>query len=182
MTGTCFFVIDGSVRATIYTDGGREVSFLTFSNGDCIGEFSAIDGAPRSSDAIAETDCIAGCLAAGKFRKLLKTHSDMSYSLLTLLVGHLRYLSRRVVDFNAKSADERLREKLLELAEAGQFGGEAPIERPPTQTELAAFVFSSRESVAREMGRMRKAGVLARKKRALFFPSVRMLREYVGKG
>ncbi|MCP5073587.1 MAG: Crp/Fnr family transcriptional regulator [Rhodobacteraceae bacterium] len=176
-----FFVLDGAVRATVYTDGGREVSFLTFTNGDCIGEFSAIDEAPRSSDAIAETDCIAARLAPEQFRQLLRTHSDMSYCLLTLLVGHLRYLSKRVVDFNAKSADERLREKLLDLAECNNRNDEAMIEKPPTQTELAAFVFSSRESVAREMGRMRKAGVLGRKKRALFFPSVQLLREYVGK-
>ncbi len=176
-----FFVLDGSVKATVYTDGGREVSFLTFNNGDCIGEFSALDEEPRSSDAIAETDCIAARLAPEQFRRLLKTHSDMSYYLLKLLVGHLRYLSKRVVDFNAKSADERLREKLLEIAEAKQFGNEALIEKPPTQTELAAFVFSSRESVAREMGRMRKAGVLGRKKRALHFPSVSLLRAYVGK-
>ncbi|MCP5086169.1 MAG: Crp/Fnr family transcriptional regulator [Rhodobacteraceae bacterium] len=177
-----FFVLDGSVKATVYTDGGREVSFLTFNNGDCIGEFSAIDEAPRSSDAIAETDCIAARLAPEQFRQLLRIHSDMSYGLLTLLVGHLRYLSKRVVDFNAKSADERLRENLLDLAERNCKHDEALIEKPPTQTELAAFVFSSRESVAREMGRMRKARVLGRKKRALHFPSVKLLREYVAKG
>ena len=53
------------------------------------------------------------------------------------------------------------------------------IERPPTQSELAAVVFSSRESVAREMGRMRKAGVLLRVKRSLHVPSVERLRDYV---
>ena len=169
------------MKATIYTDGGREVSFLTLTNGDCIGEFSAIDRAPRSSDAIAEKDCIAGRMSSEKFRELLKTDPHISYCLLTLLVGHLRRLSHRVVEFNSKSADERLRDRLLELAQAHAKGDEALIERPPTQSHLAAYVFSSRESVAREMGRMRKAGVLGRRKRALFFPSVSGFREYLEK-
>lgn len=174
-----FFVIDGSVKATIYTAGGREVSFLKLSKGDCLGEFSAIDEAPRSSDVVTETECLVGRVSSRQFRDLLKTYPSMSYCLLVLLVGHLRRLDKRVVDFNAKSADERLCDKLLELAEANCKGDEALIEKPPTQTELAAFVFSSRESVAREMGRMRKAGVLGRKKRALHFPSVEGLRAYL---
>ncbi len=174
-----FFVIDGTIKASIYTDGGREVSFLTLSNGDCLGEFSAIDEAPRSCDAITETDCIVARISAQGFRDLLKTNPDMSFVLLSLLVGHLRRLDKRVVDFNSKSADVRLREKLLELAEAYNKNNEALIEKPPTQTQLAAFVFSSRESVAREMGRMRKAGVLGRKRRALHFPSVTGLRDYI---
>ncbi len=40
-------------------------------------------------------------------------------------------------------------------------------------------MFSSRESVAREMGRMRNAGVVLRIKRSLHIPSVAKLRDYV---
>ncbi|MEM9851519.1 MAG: Crp/Fnr family transcriptional regulator, partial [Pseudomonadota bacterium] len=175
-----FFVIDGSVRATVYTDSGREVSMLNFSDGDVIGEFSAIDDAPRSSDAIAERDSIIAKLPGEDFKTLVKRNADFSYALLKLSIGHLRRLSKRVVDFNAKSADERLREALLELAvRAARGADEVIIERPPTQAELAAVVFSSRESVAREMGRMRDAGVAKRIRRALHIPSVAALRDYI---
>jgi CRP-like cAMP-binding protein len=175
-----FFVLDGSIRATVYTNAGREVSLLTFANGDCIGEFSALDDAPRSSDAIAEKDSIVARLSAEQFRNVVKTNHNVSYTLLMLMIGHLRRLSKRVVDFNAKSADERLREAILDLAEKRAGNGDAVlIERPPTQSELASVVFSSRESVAREMGRMRNAGVVLRQKRSLHIPSVRKLRAYV---
>ena len=175
-----FFILDGTVRATVYTEAGREVSMLTFARGDIIGEFSAIDDAPRSSDVITETEAIIATIRQDAFKRLLRNHADISYTLLELCVGHLRRLSKRVVDFNAKSADERLRETLIDLAE--RFAGdrdEVLIDRPPTQAELAAIVFSSRESVAREMGRMRDAGVALRIKRALHIPSVRNLRAYV---
>lgn len=177
-----FFVLDGNVRATVYTPAGREVSFLSFARGDCIGEFSAIDDAPRSSDAVAETDCTIARVSAERFRQLVRSDSEMAYILMTLLVGHLRRLSQRVLDFNAKSADERLREMLLEIAQKGARGGdEALIESPPTQAQLASIVFSSRESVAREMGRLRRAGVLGRKRRALHFPSVARFATHIEK-
>jgi len=175
-----FFVINGVVRATIYTDAGREVSFLSFSNGDSIGEFSAIDEAPRSSDAVAEKESLIARLPAEQFRNLVKTNPNVSYALLMLMIGHLRRLSKRVVDFNAKTADERLREEILTLAlnHAGD-ADEVLIERPPTKSELASVVFSSRESVAREMGRMRNAGVALRVKRSLHIPSIRKFEAYI---
>ena len=175
-----YFVLDGSVRAIVYTETGREVSMLSFSRGDVIGEFSAIDDAPRSSDAIAEKTSIVAKLHASEFKALLMENADISYQLLKLSIGHLRRLSKRVVDFNAKNADERLRDALLELALRSADGlDEVVIERPPTQAELAAVVFSSRESVAREMGRMRDAGVLLRIKRALHVPSISRLENYI---
>lgn len=175
-----FFVIDGQVRATVYTDAGREVSFLSFSNGDSIGEFSTLDEAPRSSDAIAEKESYVARLPSEQFRKLVKTNPDISHALLMLMIGHLRRLSKRVVDFNAKTADERLRDEILTLA-VGRANGadEVLIDRPPTQSEMASVVFSSRESLAREMGRMRKAGVALRVKRSLHIPSIRKFEAYI---
>lgn len=175
-----FFVIDGQIRATVYTDAGREVSFLSFSNGDSIGEFSALDEAPRSSDAVAEKESYVARLPSDQFRKLVKTNPDISHALLMLMIGHLRRLSKRVVDFNAKTADERLRDEILTLAVSRANGAdEVLIDRPPTQSEMASVVFSSRESVAREMGRMRKAGVALRIKRSLHIPSIRKFEAYI---
>lgn len=172
-----FFVLRGAAKATIYTANGREVSFISISTGDCFGEFAAIDDAPRSASVIASGECLAARLSANQYKQLMQTHPDMTFATLTILVGHLRGLSQRVVDFNAKSADQRLREALLDLAEKHQRGSdEVLIERPPTQAELAAFIFSSREGVAREMGRLRKADVIGRQKRSLHVPSVERLR------
>lgn len=175
-----FFVLRGTAKVTTYTAGGREVSFVSINAGDSFGEFAAIDDAPRSSSVVASGECFAATLTAEQFRKLLQTNPDISFGLLKVMVKHLRQLSKRVIDFNAKSADLRLQEALLDLAERHCHGrDEVVIERPPTQSELAAYIFSSREGVAREMGRLRKAGVVARKKRSLHFPSIDLLRKTV---
>lgn len=172
-----FFVLPG---ATIYTQAGREVSFVSIIAGDSFGEFSAIDDEPRSSSVVASGECFAAILTSEQFRILLQELPDISFALLKIMVSHLRKLSKRVIDFNAKSADLRLQETLLELAERNSRGEDnILIERPPTQSELAAYIFSSREGVAREMGRLRKAGIIARQKRSLHIPSLERFRKVV---
>jgi CRP-like cAMP-binding protein len=178
--GDVFFILRGAAKATIYTPTGREVSFISMNVGDCFGEFAAIDDSPRSASVVAAGECLAARLSPSVYVDLLRTNPDISFCSMNILVAHLRQLSKRVVDFNIKTADERLREALLELAIKHSRGqDEVLIERPPTQSELAAFVFSSRESVAREMGRMRKAGIIGRKKRSLYVPSIEALRKLV---
>jgi CRP-like cAMP-binding protein len=129
---------------------------------------------------VADNECLAARLSPRKYRDLVQRTPDLAFSSMVILVGHLRNLSQRVVDFNAKSAVERLHDALLQLAldRAGS-QDEVVIDQPPTQSTLAATIFSSRESVAREMGRMRKAGVLGRKRRSLHVPSIAALRHYV---
>jgi CRP/FNR family transcriptional regulator, cyclic AMP receptor protein len=174
-----FFVLRGAAKATIYTPGGREVAFVALNVGDCFGEFSAIDDAPRSASVVASGECLAARISSEAFRAILKSQPDITFIFLTILVRHLRDLNKRVVDLNTKSADKRLREALLDLAvKSAGSKDETLVHRPPTQSELASFIFSSRESVAREMGRMRQAGVLGREKRSLFFPSIKKLRAY----
>lgn len=175
-----FMVLRGSAKATIYTPNGREVSFISLAAGDCFGEFSAIDGERRSTSVVASGECYAARLSDQQYRNLMQQYPDMTFTTLTILVRNLRNLSSRVVDFNAKSADTRLREALLELGQKHARGAdEVLIERPPTQSELAAYIFTSREGVAREMGRLRKAGLLGRQKRSLHFPSLEKFREFV---
>ena len=175
-----FFVLRGTAKVTIYTSTGREISFAEINAGDSFGEFSAIDNEPRSSSVVAAGDCFAARMSSHDFCALLRTHPELSFRLLTILISHLRKLSKRVIDFNAKSVNLRLQEALLELAERHSHGNDSVlIERPPTQSELAAYIFSSREGVAREMGRLKKAGLLTRQKRNLHIPSIQKLREKI---
>ena len=178
-TDVCF-LLQGTARATVFTESGREVSFVLLARGDCFGEFSAIDDAARSASVLATSDCTAARLSATAFKTLLKENADISFALAAVLVTKLRALSQRISDFNALNADERVRQELLSLAKVHAKGADsAVLEHPPTQTDLAAFVFTNREGVAREMGRMKRAGVLQRRGRAILFPSLLALCKYV---
>ncbi len=70
---------------------------MTILPGDSFGEFSAIDSEPRSTSVVTSDECYAGVLTAKQFRDLLKTHPDISFELLKVLVAHLRQLNTRVL-------------------------------------------------------------------------------------
>src|SRR5204862_5620596 len=57
-TTDVFFILAGSVRTNSVSPKGREVIYSELSAGDLVGEFSAIDGLPRSSAVLALTDCV----------------------------------------------------------------------------------------------------------------------------
>lgn len=174
------FLLTGSARVAIFTESGREVSFLHLGKGDCFGEFSAIDGEPRSASIEAESTCIAARLSSPKFREVLREAPDLSLALLEALVQKLRSLTAKVSDFSTLSADDRIRGELLKLAQAHAKGRDSFIvDRPPTQMEIAARVFSNRETVAREMGRMRNKGLIDREGRSLRIASLSNLEAYV---
>lgn len=174
------FLLAGSARVALFTEFGREVSVLHLNKGDCFGEFSAIDGEPRSASIEARSTCIAARVTAAKFREVLTEAPELSLALLESLVGKLRKLTTKVSDFNTLSADDRIRGEILELARHHSNGRENfVLENPPTQTEIAARIFSNRETVAREMGRMRNAGLIGRDGRSLCFPSLKALEDYV---
>ena len=175
-----WFLLSGIVRVAVFTEAGREVSMFTLDRGDCFGEFSAIDGAPRSASIEAVTDCIVGRLTSDAFQAILRTSPDVSMAFLRILVAKLREMTTKVSDFSAHTADERIRAELLRVVEAAANGRDAfVVEAPPTQSEIAARVFTNRETVAREMGRMRREGLIERVGRRIAVHSLERFRDYV---
>lgn len=173
------FLLEGAVRVANFSDKGREVSFSTIAEGDCFGEFAVIDHAPRSASVVALKDCKVARITDSQFRDLLFTHPDMCFALMKRLVEKLRELTRRVSDFTALRADDRIRLEIIRLFRDSEVeNGSSELPKPPTQSELAAFVFTNREAVAREIGRMKKLDLVQRRGRGLFTPSVDALETY----
>ncbi|NNU79070.1 Crp/Fnr family transcriptional regulator [Halovulum dunhuangense] len=177
--GEVLFLLQGSARVANFSAKGREVSFSEISEGECFGEFSCIDGAPRSASVMALGPCRVATVPDTAFRGLLQAHPDMSMALMRRLVEKLRDLTRRVSEFTALRADDRIRLEVLRLfrnAEAED--GSALLQNPPTQAALASFVFTNREAVAREIGRMKRKKLIERRGRALYAPSVDAIEAY----
>src|SRR3954467_14024507 len=55
-----YFVLEGKVRVTIYSESGREVSFRDLDAGATFGELAAIARKPRSANVVALTDVLVG--------------------------------------------------------------------------------------------------------------------------
>ncbi|WP_118134218.1 Crp/Fnr family transcriptional regulator [Oceanicella sp. SM1341] len=176
-----WFLLTGAAKATVFTESGREVAFLSLAPGDCFGEFSAIDHAPRSSSVVAQSECIAARISSAAFRDLVRERPDFSFALCRILVGKLRGMTERMTDISSLTAPQRAAREVLRLARHHRLGGtdRARIVSPPTQLEIAGYLSTNRETVAREMGRMLKAGLIRREGRTLVVPSITALEEEI---
>ena len=138
-----------------------------------------IDDSKRSASVVAMIPSRVAFISAEPFKALLAGHPDLSLSLMVRLVEKLRELTRRVSEFTALRADDRIRLELLRLFKSAEAeDGSATLAKPPTQAELAAFVFTNREAVAREIGRMKRRKLIERRGRGLHVPSVAAIEEY----
>lgn len=156
-----FFVLEGRLRATLYSDTGRAVDYSDAAPGDVVGELAAIDGAPRSATVEALTPVRLARLSEAAFRELIETHPAFTSALLQHLTAQIRKLTERVFELTTLPMRHRLLRELLRLGTAaGIERGQAVIRPAPTHFELASRIGAHREAVSREMSALHKAGLV----------------------
>ena len=177
-----FFIATGSVRATIYSSTGKEVTFRDMSAGDMFGELAAIDGSSRSAAIIALTDCVVASLPADRFWKLLHENPDFAAATLKQLAKMVRTLSERVFEVSALNVRNRVHIEFLRLARAHPLDeNSAAISPAPTHVEIANRIGTHREAVTREIGELTKSGLIKRQDNTFFVTNVARLARMVEK-
>ena len=81
-TDDVFFILAGSVRINSISAKGREVIYSECSAGNIFGEFSAIDGLPRSATVHALTDCVLARMPAASFFELIHSNGPVATKLV----------------------------------------------------------------------------------------------------
>src|SRR5690606_26748768 len=121
-----FFIVDGQVRAIIYSADGKAVTFRDLRKGDMFGELAAIDGQRRSATIEAVSDCFVAQLSATAFWELLLSEPAVARAVLVHLIGLVRSLSTRVYEFSTLAVRNRIHAELLRLVrengEASEMG------------------------------------------------------------
>ena len=172
-----YFILSGNVRITVFSAAGKEVTFRDLGPGEMFGELAAIDGKPRSANAIAKTDAQVGRVSAGQFRELLREFPEANAAILHYLCGLVRDLSARVYQFSAHAVGNRIQAEILRLAElARPMDNAAAIAPAPTHAEIASRVNTHREAVTKEISRLANAGVLERSPGKLVVRDIAALR------
>ena len=161
-----FFVLDGGARAATFTDNGREVLYSDLPVGDAFGMFAAIDGEPRSTNVFAKTKSRIARMSGAAFRDVIRNNEDVNYAIMVYLVERVRDLSNRMTEATTLSTEQRLCTRLLRMSRRTGVN-EAIIDELPTQQELATLIVSQRESVGREMSKLKDQGLIEREGKAL---------------
>ena len=153
-------VLRGAVQISSISLTGKEIVLNIIKAGQIVGEIGALDGGPRTADAVAMTDCELLVLNRRDFMPLLENHADICLMLINILCGRLRATSEQVEDLLFRHVEGRIAKALLQLSE--RFGEPAAEGRGKvlhlSQSELGNIVGSTRESVNKQLTAWQREG------------------------
>ncbi len=177
-----FFILEGHVRVTLFSQNGRETFYGDRGPGDIIGELAAIDGKARSASVVALEATRAARLPAIAFRSLVADYPDFSWMLLEHLSAIIRHMTDRVHEFSTLVVRRRLILELIRRSnEPDESDGVVFIDPAPTHFELAASISTHREAVSRDMSTLTKKGLIERRGRRLILHDLAALEMLAGK-
>ena len=168
-----FFIASGSVRVTIFSFSGKEISYEELGPGAMFGELSAIDRKPRTANVITLDESRIGRLSANSYWSIVDRYPAVAAAAMMRLAGLVRFLVDRVYQYGALDVKDRIRTEVLRLARANLSGeNSARIPKFPTHKEIASRVNTHREAVTRELNELSRAGLIEQQGRVLVVPSV----------
>lgn len=115
--GTYLFIIKkGSCKVVVEHETGKEIILSILYPKDIFGEMSLLDGKPRSASVIAREDCKVLIITRSKFLSFLKTNPSISIKILETISERLRKTDEQVKILTFISADCRVAQLFLNLA------------------------------------------------------------------
>jgi CRP-like cAMP-binding protein len=178
-------VASGSVKIVLSSDEGEEAIIATLHPGDFFGELSLLDGSPRSATAAAIEAAETLSLPRETFLEEISRNANLRDCLLRSLAGELRRLTGHVEELHFLDLSGRLASRLVHLAhdavpaphrtEDGRI--EATLEWPFTQSDLAAMIGATRQSVNRLLVDLVDRGLVRIERETLVIPDLERLEQ-----
>ena len=151
-----YVVRSGRISIILESQDGRKLVINEMRAGDFFGEVGLLTSHPRSSSAIARTDGALLIVPRQTFLEVLEAEPSLVWRLLEMTAIRLRESSERESALAFLDAQGRLARLLLQLAEQELERGYITI----SQEELAERTGQTRQTVAKALGRWRRAGWL----------------------
>ena len=160
-------ILKGSVRISTPSPAGPDIVLTMLSAGEVFGEIALLDGADRTADATAITDCELLVLDHRDFVPFLERRADLCLLLLRLLCQRLRRTDQQVQEAMFGRLEGRIAMALVRLAQDAPSAASKAVALRITQQELAGMVGAARESVNKQLHVWQKEGVLRLGKRLI---------------
>lgn len=153
---TFFIVKSGQVSILLESADGREMVINAIQPGDFFGELGLITKKARSTSAVARKDTELLAIPRQTFLAILDVEPGLTRRMLEITADRLRWSSERESALAFLDAQARLARLLLNLDQQEEEKGYITI----SQGELAQRTGLTRQTVAKALGRWRRAGWL----------------------
>jgi CRP-like cAMP-binding protein len=157
-------VLSGIVEISTYSISGRKLVANIEQSRSLVGEIGALDTGPRTASAVCLTDCDLVSLNRPQLMRKLADNASLALAMIEILCLRLRWLNAERNDLALLKIEARLAKRLLLLGErladkAGWIG--------ISQSELAAFLGATRESVNKILNTWRSQKLIDTKRGAI---------------
>ena len=144
-------IASGRAKISIESQDGAEAILVTLGPGEVFGELVLLDDAPRSATAVAVEPTVTYTLTQVAFGPLMAENEAFRTAILRTLTLDLRRLTAHVSELHFLDLGGRLASRLARMAEEVAPGQttEVRLGRAYTQSELAAMIGGTRQSVNR---------------------------------
>ena len=99
--GDMYLLLEGEMRVRLMI-GGKETIIATLAPGECFGEMSLFDDAPRSADVVSNCDCVLLKISCESFAKMHREAPELAAPFLLALgktlAGRIRADNKRIKD------------------------------------------------------------------------------------
>ena len=161
-----FIVVSGSLKVSVLSGEGKEISFVVLRQGDYFGELSMIDGRRRSATvtAIESSDLLV--LGHAEYQRLLSEHPHTATEFLTrmllTLANRIRATDELYQDSVFLDVSARLAKFLLSAStdDNKSAPGQRLMDVRLSQYELGTLVNASRESVNKQLRDWEEQGIV----------------------
>ena len=155
-------ITEGAVKILLPSPEGDEAIIATLQVGDFFGVLAVLDGRPRSATATTVEATETLMLPRDVFHELLDKHPELRDALFAALANLLRRITKHVEELHFLDLAGRLAARLAELARQAQPGASTSIELdwPYTQSDLAAMIGGTRQSVNRLLADLIDDGIV----------------------
>jgi CRP/FNR family transcriptional regulator len=171
-----YVLVKGRVEIYRSTADGREQVLHSETPVQSVAELPVFDGGSYPAAGRTAEASELYFLALDDFQRLYREHPEIADAVIRNLGQRLRKLVTVVEKVSLRSVPSRVAKTLLEQAEkAGSLEDGGSFRLPRTQTDLAHELATSRESVARSLGDMRRRGIITTERRKVTILSLRGL-------
>ena len=157
------YIIDsGKVRIFALSELAQEITLNIYGRGDVFGEFSLLDGLPRSAGAVTMERTVTLTLHRDDFFRNLEDSPSMAQSTIGVLTARRRFTTEQAESLAFLDVCGRVAMRILELAGCDRVETDSiELDLRLTQSELATWVAAGRESVNKALGTLREQGLIA---------------------
>lgn len=159
---TILLIETGRVEISVLSRAGRKSVLAQMGPGEVLGELAALDGGPRSADAIAASAVTGRVVTRENLMRFVTTRPHLAQAVITALCQKIRNASDMFANQATSDGPARLARGLLRLFDRwGEESAEGvQLSVKFSQSEIGDFAGLARETVNRQVKIWIEAGIL----------------------